>query len=174
MLALFLFFPAEIPPPAPLQTQDGSAVAKNGQQLFFFNNFLGPVAADCAETFYLCKDDPTTPSKHPTVKVNTSQQHWDLKGRGQCSKKQTTLQHRYGITGVFLGTQTIFVCYILDMWTKKKKKGEKAYIYTFVQKRHMEPRHYWCSVYTQTRCRRSHLSASCRFHSTHTDRKRIF
>lgn len=39
---------------------------------------------------------------------------------------------------------------------KKQKNKWRAYIYTFVQKRHMEPRHYWCSVYTQTRCRESH------------------
>lgn len=37
------------------------------------------------------------------------------------------------------------------MWTKREKKGEKAYIYTFVQRRHSKPRHYWCSVYTLRR-----------------------
>lgn len=64
------------------------------------------------------------------------------------------------------------------MWTKEKEKrknGEKAYIYTFVQKRHMEPRHYWCSVYTQTRCRESKWPpfwASCRFHPPETKTER--
>ena len=40
---------------------------------------------------------------------------------------------------------------------KKNAAGERAYIYTFVQTRYMEPWIYWCSVYTQTneqtRCR---------------------
>ena len=49
--AVFCLLSPEIAAPAPLQTQDGSAVAKRTQRLFFCFSFLGPVAADCAETF---------------------------------------------------------------------------------------------------------------------------
>ena len=34
------FFPPEIPPPAPLQTQDGSAVATNGHLWLFLVHFF--------------------------------------------------------------------------------------------------------------------------------------
>lgn len=75
-----LFFPppTEIPPPAPLQTQDGSAVAKMDITVvflfFFLLFFLAQWPRTVPKPFYLCKDDQPTPSKHPTVKVNTSQQ----------------------------------------------------------------------------------------------------
>lgn len=52
--------------------------------MFFFHPslFIGPAAADCAETFFnLCKDDQPTPSKRPTVEVHTSQQTGILRWR---------------------------------------------------------------------------------------------
>lgn len=72
------FFPPEIPPSAPLQTQDGSAVATVKRTLlfgvllfFFFFNLLGPVAADCAEIFVIyaktiqqTPDDKSTPASN--------------------------------------------------------------------------------------------------------------
>lgn len=49
------------------------------------------------------------------------------------------------------------------MWkTRKKKWRERIYLYFCTEETH-ELRHYWCSVYTQTRCRASFFGAWCRF-----------
>lgn len=69
-------FPPEIPPPAPLQTQDGSAVAKTDTTVvlrcfifwsvfFFFPLLFGPVAADCAETFLFMQRRSTNTKQTP-------------------------------------------------------------------------------------------------------------
>lgn len=114
--------------------------------------------------FYLCKDDQRTNTKQTP---DAQSQHkpatsgWDsgVVSGGTKTTQTGNLQHRNCNTGVFLKTQTTFFCLRHPRYVNKEKKteknGEKAYIYTFVQKRHMDPRHYWCSVYTQTRCRDS-------------------
>jgi len=86
-------------------------------------------------------------------------------------KKQTgSRPHRNCNTGVFLGTKTtiFFVRYILHMWTKKEKGKNKwresIYLYFCTEETH-EPRHYWCSVYTQTRC----LESCDRLFELHAD-----
>lgn len=74
--------------------------------------------------------------------------------------KKLRLQHRHCDTGCVFTQQQPLLCFFCPLHPtyvnknrRKRTNGEKAYIYTFVQKRHMEPRHYWCSVYTPTRCR---------------------
>ena len=71
--SMYLCLP-EIAPPAPLQTQDGSAVAKTDTTVvsFLFLKFFNFRSGDCRLCrnffffffFYLCKDDQPTPSKH--------------------------------------------------------------------------------------------------------------
>lgn len=64
--------PPEIPPPAPLQTQDGSAVATVKRTLVGFFYLLGPVAADCAETFVsYAKTIQQTPDNKSTPASNS-------------------------------------------------------------------------------------------------------
>lgn len=98
ILRLFLLFsPPEIPPPAPLQTQDGSAVAKTDTTVVFFCFcfvlFSGPVAADCAETFLFMqrrsnstKQTPDGKSQHQPA---TSGSKWGA-GGGQILQKRAT------------------------------------------------------------------------------------
>lgn len=101
---------------------------------FYFSILFGPVAADCAATFfYLCKDDQSNQqhqAKRPTLKVSIKPAKSGSKGgkRGQVQHKTGNLQHRHCNTGVFLGTKTtiFFVRYILDMWTKQNKRKQKT------------------------------------------------
>lgn len=86
LLSKFVFwfiFLAEIPPPAPLQTQDGSAVAKNGHNgcfflfIFWFIFFLARWLQAVPQHFFIYAktiNQPTTPSKRPTLHVSISQQ----------------------------------------------------------------------------------------------------
>lgn len=120
-----LLFSPEIPPPASLQTQDGSAVARMETPPFFPLSFLfGPSGRGlCRNLFYLCKDDQPAPSKHPTVEVHISQQMGILKGGAKYdthtnwSPPAQTLQHwcvfRNSNNPFFL--LFFFVRYILDM-----------------------------------------------------------
>lgn len=89
-----LFFPlTEIPPPAPLQTQDGSAVATMDIRLFFFfffTFFFGPVAADCAETFLFMQRRSTNTKQTPDGKSQHKPANRDLKGGEQIQQKLAT------------------------------------------------------------------------------------
>lgn len=70
---------------------------------------------------------------------------------------------RWGVLGTTAAIFFLCVRYILDMWkTRKKKWRERIYLYFCTEETH-ELRHYWCSVYTQTRCRASFFGAWCRF-----------
>lgn len=163
---MILFFPPEIPPPAPLQTQDGSAVAKTDTTVvFFFFPFWPGGCRLCRNFFFLFMQRRSTNTKQtPDGKSQHKPANRDLKGgwgRGKYTTKLATSSTDTATLVCFLGTKTTIFCplhprYVNKTKRKKKTNGEKAYIYTFVQKRHMEPRHYWCSVYTQTRCRESH------------------
>lgn len=101
------------------------------------------------------KQTPDGKSQHKPANVHLTGRESGTNWHKLAASPAQTLQH----WRVFLETKTtIFfpwsaTSYICER--KNKKYGEKAYIYTFVQKRHTEPRHYWCSVYTQTRCRGS-------------------
>lgn len=85
-------------------------------------------------------------------------------GGANTTKTGNLQQHRYCNTGVFLGTKTtffLFFCPLHPRYVNKKKKSKKKwresiYLYFCTEETH-EPRHYWCSVYTQTRCRESRL-----------------
>lgn len=87
--------PPEIPPPAPLQTQDGSAVATVKRTLVGFFYLLGPVAADCAETFVsYAKTIQQTPDNKSTPASNSG-----MEGGGANTAKigkipAQTRQHR--------------------------------------------------------------------------------
>lgn len=91
-----LFFPppTEIPPPAPLQTQDGSAVAKMDITVvflfFFLLFFFGPVAADCAETFLFMQRRSTNTKQTPDGKSQHKPANRDLKGGKQIQHKLAT------------------------------------------------------------------------------------
>lgn len=103
------------------------------------------------------KQTPDGKSQHKPANVHLTGRESGTNRHKLAASPAQTLQH----WRVFLETKTtIFFPGLLhptyvNEKKKKKKYGEKAYIYTFVQKRHTEPRHYWCSVYTQTRCRES-------------------
>lgn len=162
----WFLLPPEVAPPAPLQTQDGSAVAKkkhghNGCSLLCFGGFQ--LAADGAEN----KPLPLTVftninkrTKKPTtfIYATTIQQHQANEPTGSSSTPASTIGIQAGREGAqaqpcqlppvprcplwgVLGTTAaiFFLCvrYILDMWKTRKKNGEREYIYTFVQKRHM-------------------------------------
>lgn len=116
--------------------------------VFFY--LLGPVAADCAETFVsYAKTIQQTPDNKSTPASNSG-----MEGGGANTAKigktpAQTRQHWCAFRNWTFFWGPTHPRYV----NKKRKKGEKAYIYTFVQKRHSEPRHYWCSVYTLTGCR---------------------
>lgn len=103
LLVVFLpwfLLPPEVAPPAPLQTQDGSAVAiKNTRTQRLQFALLQGVSVGCGwfrkqtppshcfnqhkqknkkNNFYLCKDDPAAPSKRADgFQFDTSQHHRD-------------------------------------------------------------------------------------------------
>lgn len=145
----------EISTPAPLQTEDGPAVATMDTMVVLFGSFWSAPLPQWNFLFlffifyyYLCKDDQSTPSKHLTsTKASNSTSNETKTGTGPATPARF-----YKLKQPFSSSATSYICEQKEKNGKKKER--KAYIYTFVQKRH-EPRHYWCSVYTQTRCRES-------------------
>lgn len=129
------------------------------------------MAADCAETFVIYAKKKKTIQQTPDDK-STPASNIRMEGGGakRCKNRQApaqTPQHWCVSTnplGFFFGP--IRPRYVnKEKKKKKKKRGEKAYIYTFVQKRHSDPRHYWCSVYTprrESRLSRRHAVSSGR------------
>lgn len=121
--------------------------------VFIWILLVSSIASDFGETFlflflffyYLCKDDQPTPSKHLTSsKASSSTSNNTETGTGPATSAQF-LQTK--TTFFFFFVRLLHPTYVNKKKKNGKKKGEKAYIYTFVQKRH-ELRHYWCSVYT--------------------------
>lgn len=120
--------------------------------------------------FYLCKDDPAAPSKRADgFQFDTSQHHRDPGregGRGSELSPATPpprRRPRWGVLGTtaaisFCASATSSICEKQE----KKKWRERIYLYFCTEETH-ELRHYWCSVYTQTRCRASFFGARCRF-----------
>lgn len=134
----FLPPPPEIPPPAPLQTQDGSAVATVKRTLVGFWCFgslflylLGPVAADCAETFVIyAKTIQQAPDDKSTPASNIG-----MEGGGAKAAKIGKRQHRRRNTGAFLGTETFF-CPIRPRYVNKKRKTkERKHIFILLYRR---------------------------------------
>lgn len=117
----------EIPPPAALQAQNGFAVV--GQ-----NGCFGPVAQDCA-TYYLCRDDQPQ-HQHTRAKVHTSQ---------QTKNPSTDTAPLAGLDQKQPFLSAIHPRYVKDL--------RKKHIFILLYRWDMEPRHYWCSVYTWPRCR---------------------
>lgn len=97
-------------------------------------------------------------AKHPTGTVDTSQHHRDPRREGITNKRPTS-SGRCGSTGFLWTTTAIFLCPLHPRYVKNKKKKwrERIYLYFCTEETH-ELRHYWCSVYTQTRCRASFWS----------------
>lgn len=143
----------EISTPAPLQTEDGPAVAATDTMVVLFGSFWSAQTLVKRSSFfnlnffyYLCKDDQPTPSKHLTsTKASSLTSNNAKTGTGPATSAQFLQTKTTFFFFFFCPSATSYICEQKEK--KEEKKGEKAYIYTFVQKRH-ELRHYLCSVYT--------------------------
>lgn len=181
--------PPEVAPPAPLQTQDGSAVAKKEKQnghnscsfsclvCFFFGGLFSwlrtvPEKTNPSLTLFFQKKKTkqktqqrtttTTKKKKSTfIYAKTIQQHQAKEPTGSSSTPASTIGIQAGREGVraqpppppplrgaapgggrgsrnysshffFCASATSSICE-----KQEKKNGEREYIYTFVQKRHM-------------------------------------